>query len=442
MKTHCLSNYLNNLKIIYLSIAQFSIILFAGYIFDVNFKLLDSFDTLVQLFPLYEYKNHGLKILYYLHSQPPLLNTLAILIYKISGDSYFEYVLDTLMLCVLFLNIFLINLILKTVKADINLSWFFILFPSFGLFHTWYYEPIFSLFFTNLVLYSLVLTPSSKSYLLFVIGLTSLSLVHGIFQPTITIFFIFFAFFFIFKNSINLKIIIISIIILLIPFGFSLKNYYLAKSFATSSWGGCNLSQKWPNITSGFLHTPQSIPNLPSPLGANEFNNGKINYNNLNFADTCRATLKTIIIQALHNENNKLQLYFSNVFSGFIKAESKLSLEASLNCCSLGGDRWGELKNLPNLLIKYNFIYGNFLIFIVFVPLLILFKPPLNINKYSFILFIFIFYYSLLASHFLNGEEQERMAYKNSFFLYLCFIYFLCLLISYLKRLLSKLKIY
>ena len=211
-------------------------------------------------------------------------------------------------------------------------------------------------------------------------------------------------------------------IIASVPVLVAVKNYSLIGLFGTSSWSGCNIAQKWPNKDTWVLFPLKDIKSEPNIIGAAEMSPGKPNYNHIDFGRYCIQQFKTIVyemrVPKLFGE------YLQNVAHTIVANESKLSLFAKRHCCGLGGQAWGKLDAVVENLISLERFYGPVIFFInMLLPLVLLF--PLRKEKYlkEYIFVVSMYYFSLLVGHMANGQEQERMGFRNSLFVYLCVLY-------------------
>jgi hypothetical protein len=405
------------------SVAQMSVLLIAAWVLDVRPRYEKQLAELVQLFSVDVLRSYNTaEIIYYLHAQPPLLNFITSIAVSIFGEKNLELSLHAVMLGMLAVNILLINLIINTLKISQLFAWLYMLFPAFFLFHTWYYEPVFSLFFTNLVIFALVRQKGSCSLILFTTGLTGLSISHGIFQPIIMLFFLVAGGYVFFKTYLTKKSIFVCIIIAIVPVLVAIKNYSLIGLFGTSSWSGCNVAQKWPNKDTWVLFPLQDIKSEPNIIGAAEMSPGKPNYNHIDFGRYCIQQFKTIVYEM--RVPKLFGQYLQNVAQTVVANESKLSLFAKRHCCGLGGQAWGKLDNTVENLISLERFYGPVILFInILLPfaLLLPFRKEKYYKEYIFI--VSMYYFSLLIGHMANGQEQERMGFRNSLFIYLCVLY-------------------
>ena len=226
----------------------------------------------------------------------------------------------------------------------------------------------------------------------------------------------------IYKNNINKKNVTLCILIAAIPMSIAIKNYSLVGMFGTSSWSGCNIAQKWPNKDTWVLYPLQDKVELPSIIGGAKMSDNKPNYNNIDFAKYCIGQLKTIAYEA--RVPSVLVQYIKNVAHTLVENEAKLSLSSKDHCCGIGGLAWGELDNLADKMISFSNLYGPAVLIInLILPLVVAIIIRNDHNSRAYILFMLIYYYSLLISHMANGQEQERLGFRNSFYLYLCLLY-------------------
>jgi hypothetical protein len=405
------------------SIAQLSVLLILAWALDVRPQYANQLATLVQLFSIDILRTYSTwEIIYYLHAQPPLLNFITSIAVTVFDEENLELSLHVVMLGLLIVNILLINLITNTLKISQLFAWLYMLFPAFFLFHTWYYEPAFSLFFTNLVIFALAKQKGGCSLIIFTTGLAGLSICHGIFQPLVMLFFLAFGGYVFFKKYLTIKNIFVCIIIASVPVLVAVKNYSLIGLFGTSSWSGCNIAQKWPNKDTWVLFPLKDIKSEPNIIGAAEMSPGKPNYNHIDFGRYCIQQFKTIVYEM--RVPKLFGQYLQNVAHTVVANESKLSLFAKRHCCGLGGQAWGKLDAVVENLISFERFYGPVILFInILLPLALLF--PLRKEKYfkEYIFVVSMYYFSLLVGHMANGQEQERMGFRNSLFVYLCVLY-------------------
>lgn len=308
------------------AILQFLMIFFIGRWLQISPGFEATINELWQYLPTSVMEKHGLSSLYYLHQQPPLLNSLVLLIIKIGGISSLERGVSILMTAMLFANIVLINLIIEVLQIRKFFSWIFVIFPSFWLYHTWVYEPIFTIFFTNLALLAILRSPSPISFLTFVTGMIGLTLTHGSFHPFAVLLIIGAAWALMFRTVQIAKVWFFVALLAMLPLAFMAKNLVLVGSPTLSSWAGCNLHQKFMMFGTGFEYTPREIKELPDIIGAVSFNeNKKPNTNNLDFAAHCNENLKLIISHIA--EPKVFSSYLSRVMETIRNNESALSIE-------------------------------------------------------------------------------------------------------------------
>lgn len=402
-------------------VLQFFVIIFVGLWLQINPAFEATINALWQFLPTSMLEKYGFSSLYYLHQQPPLLNGLVIVIIEAWGISSLERGISLIMLAMLFANLVLMNLIVETLSIRKIYSWIFVTFPSFWLYHTWFYEPIFTLFFTNLALLGLIKKPSPSSFLIFVSGMIGLTLAHGSFHPIPVFIIIALAWALIFRSERIAKIWFVVVALALLPIAFMAKNIVLVGSPTLSSWAGCNLHQKFMMYGTGFDYTPKEIKGLPEIVGAVSFGEQKKpNTNNLDFAAHCNDNLRLIISHIA--EPGFFSGYLSRVTETVRNNESALSIEYRGAGFSPG--HWGRLNVFIDWLSTRKAIYAfPLLLLSIFGPILALalstktpwFKILLILNL--------IYYFALALGHLANGWEQMRMAYRSSFFLYLSFLF-------------------
>lgn len=409
-------------------IIQFMLIVGLGFGLRLTPSFEGTIQALWQFLPPSIIEQHGWLSLYYLHQQPPLLNAISVFVIEIWGRSALETSIRVVMLATLLANITLINKIIITVGLRQSTSWLFILFPAFWLYHTWFYEPAFTLFFTNCVILGLVLTPSARAFLLITLGFVGLTLTHGSFHPAV-IFCIFGLSWFLIFRQIKLgRAVMMVAILLAIPIVLVLKNVHLVGSPSLSSWAGCNLHQKFMHIGTGFEYTPREIATAPNILGAVTFAEGnRVNTNNLDFAKHCNENLRLILSKI--REPGEFLGYLGRVAETVRNNESSLSLE--YRGAGFSPSHWGLLSKTIDQLITFKSYYAlPLLIITLLAPALTLvlfvkhklFKPLLVLTL--------VYYFGLSIAHLANGWEQMRMAYRSSFFLYLCVLLLLHSLFS------------
>jgi hypothetical protein len=399
-------------------IAQLLVILAMGAMLRLSPSFEGTIQALWQYLPPSVIEQHGWRSLYYLHQQPPLLNAIIVFIIQLGGRGALEGSIQVIMLIILLANLILINRITSALKLNLATSWIFVLFPAFWLYHTWFYEPAFTMFFTNCVILGLVITPSALTFLLATVGLVGLTLTHGSFHPAMIYCVFALAWFLIFRKCNLRRTIVIAGILLAIPTAFLFKNLYLAGSPSLSTWAGCNLHQKFMHAGTGFEYTPREIPGAPNILGAAKFTEGdRVNTNNLDFATHCNENLRLILTKV--QEPGEFLAYLSRVAETIRSNESSLSLE--YRGAGFSPSHWGLLSKAIEQLITFKKYYELPLLLIsLFAPILTLallikhklFKP--------FFVLTLIYYFGLSIAHLANGWEQMRMAYRSSFFLYIC----------------------
>ena len=407
---------------------QFAAIILVGRWLQISPDFESTINELWQFVPPLILEKYGFLSLYYVHQQPPFLNALVMMIIKIFGVTSIERCVSIVMLVFLFSNLILINRVIENLRIRQIYSWIFVLFPSFWLYHTWFYEPIFTLFLTNLALFGLISKPSSSSFLIFVGGMIGLTLTHGSFHPIPVLIIIAVAWALIFR-SVNLaKVWLFAIALMVLPVVFMAKNTILVGSPALSSWAGCNLHQKFMMFGTGFDYIPKEIAGLPDIIGAASFGERKkLNTNSIDFAAHCNENLK--IISSHIAEPGVFSDYISRVIETIRNNESALSIE--YRGAGFSPNHWGRLNVFINWISAYKSNYSLPLLLIsIFCPLLALvlsiktqfFKPLLILNL--------IYYFAFALGHLANGWEQMRMAYRSSFFLYLCALFCLHMFFS------------
>ena len=118
-------------------------------------------------------------------------------------------------------------------------------------------------------------------------------------------------------------------------------------------------------------------------------------------------------------EPGEFLAYLSRVAETIRSNESSLSLE--YRGAGFSPSHWGLLSKAIEQLITFKKYYELPLLLIsLFAPILTLallikhklFKP--------FFVLTLIYYFGLSIAHLANGWEQMRMAYRSSFFLYIC----------------------
>jgi hypothetical protein len=401
---------------------QFLTIALIGLYVQLKPGYVDTINALWQFLPLDQIEKYGFLSIYYLHQQPPLLTTLLVFLIKGFGISNIEKSITVLMLIMLFANLCVMNRIVEVLQLKRIYLWIFVIFPSFWIYHTWFYESIFTFFFTNLVFLGLVSKPSSSSFLTFIIGMVGLTLSHGTFHPLPVLFIITLGWALIFRSIDIKKVRTIAVILLAIPIILIFKNFTLVGTPTLSSWAGCNLHQKFMHIGTGFDYVPKENKNIPEIIGSVNFNeSGKLNTNNIDFAAHCNDNLK-MIVQKISDPNEIVDYYF-RVKETVINNESSLSIE--YRGAGFSPSHWGKLNEFIVWLISLKPIY-NFPLFLIsiFCPLLALFACLKTRLFKPITILVLLYYFALSLGHLANGWEQMRMAYRTSFFLYICF--FLC----------------
>jgi hypothetical protein len=333
-----------------------------------------------------------------------------------------------MMFVMLFANIVLINAIVEVLSIRKIYSWLFVIFPSFWLYHTWIYEPAFTLFFTNLALLGLIYKPSPSGFLTFVTGMIGLTITHGSFHPIPVLLIMVLAWVLRFRLIKMSKGWIFVIALTLLPVTFMLKNVVLVGSPTLSSWAGCNLHQKFMMYGTGFDYTPREMKEHPDIVGAVSFGvTKKPNTNNLDFAAHCNDNLKMILGHI--TEPKVFSAYMSRVMETIRNNESALSIE--YRGAGFSPNHWGRLNVFIDWLSTHKSSYAFPLLLVsLFGPAIAL---VLSVKTPFFTLFLIsnlMYYFAFALGHLANGWEQMRMAYRSSFFLYLCVLFTLQMICS------------
>lgn len=404
------------------SMLQFFLIIGLGLHFGLAPSFEGTIQALWQFLPISVLEQYGWASLYYIHQQPPFLSVLLITILETVGRGSLEGSLRLIMLAVLFANILVINRITVALGFNLLVSWVFIFFPAFWLYHTWFYEPTFTLFFTNCVFLGLILKPSKHTFLLVAFGFVGLTLTHGSFHPLVILLILGLSWFLLFRNIARGRTLLIAVALATIPITFVLKNVYLVGSPSLSSWAGCNLHQKFMHIGKGFEYMPNEVTAAPSILGSTHFSDGKrLNTNNIDFAKHCNENLRLIISKI--KSPGEFSGYVTRVMETLRNNESSLSLE--YRGAGFSPSHWGSLAPRIDWLITFKPYYGPILFAIaLFGPALTLLALVGQPLLKPMAILALIYYFGLSVAHLANGWEQMRMAYRSSFFIYICTLLF------------------
>ncbi len=410
------------------SIFQFILIMIAASYVQMQPSYEGTIRELWQYLPVDILAKYGFSSIYYIHQQPPLLNTIVIIATKFSSVIALESFVSGVMVIILFLNILLVNKIISLCAIRQFYSWVYIIFPSFALYHFWFYEPAFTLLFTNLIILSLIDKPSRSVFGMFVAGLTGLALAHGVFHPVIALIFICSGWILVFRKIDLGKFKYWIVALSLLPVLLMAKNFELVGSPSLSSWAGCNLHQKLMTIGTGFDYVPKSLDGLPEILGASKYGiANKINVNNVDFAAHCNENLRMIAEKI--TEREVFLAYLAAVAETIRNNESVLSIEYRGAGFSPGN--WGKAAPFIVWISSLKSAYSPVLLAVSLVgPMLALLLSIRTRLFRSLFILVVIYYFGLLSGHLFNGWEQMRMAYRSSFFLFLCTLFCIQRLLS------------
>jgi len=400
------------------SILQFISIMIAARYFQIQPSYEGTIHDLWQYLPVDVLAKYGFSSLYYIHQQPPLLNTIVIVATKLNGMVSIESFVALVMATLLLANVLLVNKIISLLFIRQLYSWVYIFFPSFALYHSWFYEPAFTLLFTNLVIWGLIDKPSRTSFSIFSGGMICLALTHGVFHPIVVLILIYTGWILIF-SKIDLGRLKYSIIALsLLPVLLMVKNIELVRSPSLSSWAGCNLHQKVMTIGTGFDYVPKEVEGLPEILGASKYGlASKLNANSVDFAAHCNENLK--MIAAKITEREVFLTYLASVVETIRNNESVLSTEYRGAGFSPGN--WGKAASYVIWISSIKAIYSPTLLLVSLVgPILTLLLSIRTRLFRSMLILVLIYYFAFASGHLFNGWEQMRMAYRSSFFVFLC----------------------
>lgn len=403
------------------SILQFVLILIAARYFEIRPSYEGTIHNLWQYLPIDVLTKYGFSSLYYIHQQPPLLNAIVIIATKLNGAVSIESFIAVIMTALLFANVALANKIISVFNIRQFYGWVYIFFPSFALYHFWFYEPAFTLLFTNLVILGLIDKPSRTGFAIFSGGLTGLALAHGAFHPIVVLIFICSGWFFIFKKIDLGKLKYCIVALALIPVLFMAKNIELVGSPSLSSWAGCNLHQKLMTIGTGFDYVPIEVEGLPEILGASKYGiANKTNMNNVDFAAHCNENMRMIGAKIV--ERDVFLAYLTSVGESMRNNESALSIEYRGAGFSPGN--WGKAADyiawISSLKPRYSL---SLLLIALGIPILTLLMSIRTRLFRPFVILAMIYYFGLASGHLFNGWEQMRMAYRSSFYIFLCCLF-------------------
>lgn len=397
------------------ALSQFFIIALFYKILGLSPTYSAAINNMMQMLPPALLDKYGFSSLYYLHQQPPLFNAIVLLVIKTLGINSIEQGITLVMHIVLLSNLWLINAILRRTQLPLWLGWIFVMFPAFWVYHTWFYEPAFTLLFTNLVFLAIVSVPNAFNFIILVLGLVGLTLTHSSFHPGIALILMFAAYLIKFRIISQKKIAPWILLLFLLPVGLTLKNYHLTGVPSLSTWAGCNLQQKFMDIGKGFDYLPQQIDNVPDIIGAAKYADGRTNFNNLDFAKYCQQNLLEITRNVF--KPNILKNYLSAVKETIKNNESVLSID--YRAAGFQQGNWGSLNVFMNY---WTTIKPRFASFILAISLLLPLIAWISLYRTALFkpigLLTTMYYYALAVSHMANGWEQMRMAYRSSFFMY------------------------
>lgn len=403
------------------SILQFILIAIAAFYFQLQPSYEGTIHNLWQYLPVDILARYGFSSLYYIHQQPPLLNAIVVIALKFNGLVTLESFIGAGMAVLLFVNIVLINKIIYLLSIRQFYSWIYIFFPAFALYHFWFYEPAFTLFFTNLVVLGVVKKPSGVAFGIFVGGLTGLALAHGAFHPVVVLILIYFGWILIFKKIDLGKFKYWLVALSLLPVLLMIKNIELVRSPSLSSWAGCNLHQKLMTIGTGFDYIPKAIDELPEILGASKYGvANKTNTNSVDFAAHCNENLRMIANKL--TEREVFLAYLASVVESIRNNESVLSIE--YRGAGFSPSNWGRANPYIVWISSMKSVYSPTLfIFSLVGPMLALLLSIRTRWFRPFLILVLIYYFGLASAHLFNGWEQMRMAYRSSFFMFLCALF-------------------
>lgn len=184
----------------------------------------------------------------YLHSQPPLLNTILIFLDKITGSAYENFVLFNSILigCITSLIFKIIFDRTKNFTISLVLSSCYLLYPTTLLNIGYPFYPCISAFGYMLLLYSFHLNNinQSKSFIYFSFACILLSLTRSSFSILHTLIFILIFYFYTFNSRFpSKKFLIITSLTIILSLVIPFKNLILYDFFGTSSWAPINISK-------------------------------------------------------------------------------------------------------------------------------------------------------------------------------------------------------
>lgn len=390
-------------------------------------ELLSQANDLWQFLPPAMYQRHGLSALIEFIQQPPLLSALE---FPLSFSLYPDVWLKTIFCSIMVSNIYLIYAI--TLELNINpiFSFAFLLSPAFYLYYTFFYEPVFGMTMMNVLLLGFL--RARKGPVLSLAAMALLSMLYSALSPIFMIVYAIFCKISVYRKCNWERYTVVAAIVFAIPLGVIVKNFAVAGVFGTSTWAGCNFSQKWPvrdaYYNKGFNFVPESIPSRGEVLGSQYFNiDARINYNNLNFAKYCAGSLRQISYEMMHDPA-RIKSYAAGVVVSFVRHQERLSSDYMVAGINVFCEQTtcGYFRPIVRSIYTSR---GRIIVEVILVIWSVMGPLAAIVSTRSdwricgvFIAMATLYYFSLVTNHLFNGGEQERMAYKYSYFMYLAFI--------------------
>ena len=160
---------------------------------------------------------------------------------------------------------------------------------------------------------------------------------------------------------------------------------------------------------------------MPEILGASKYGiANKTNTNSVDFASHCNENLK--MIAAKITEREVFLTYLVSVVETIRNYESVLSIE--YRGAGFSPSNWGKATPYIIWISSLKSNYSPTLLLVSLVgPILTLFLSIRTRLFRPFLILVAIYYFGLASGHLFNGWEQMRMAYRSSFFIFLCSLF-------------------
>lgn len=427
------------------NINQLNFFLFFSFTFTVSWGLnvslnLNSLSNVLnnhyQIMDLELLFLEPVKSLLFLHSQPPLLNTIIFFLNKAGNSVYENFVIFNSLLvgCVATLMLKILFDRSKNLFLSIFISLIYILFPSTLLNVSYPFYPCLTSFGYTLLLYSFHITNKkfSKSLIYFSIACILLSLTRSSFSLFHLFFFIIIFYVYNLNSKINLKkfyiaIFFVSIISLIVPF----KNKFHYGFFGTSSWAPLNIGEAFGvKRQYGYFISPKKISEIYPELECkNSYHiqdkilvksSGGSNYNSclmIEYATIVKNEIiegYNILDHAYRILSNTVQYFSPSDKYFFLTNRDKISDYANfINYLQLTFKLTSKLDN-RNLAIHEIRVL---LILLLFGALFYSYSFK---NKFLFLCFLIIFIH-FITHVIVGGPEGKRFIFDIEFIFFIIF---------------------